>query len=216
MRTHTMRIWSKSLVVLIGCLLLLGTVAVAQSGRKQKKADPQPVIQGVNQPEARTVPEPEVAPEKPKEKPVEKGKAIQISSAMGDMEIPMYYTTAVSDGCLDQLRRELKTAQLSSERNQTRSDAMKAAKESEDLFVVWIELQYSRVGAGSMNGVDVRFTVFEPKTGKQIFFGTGFPRQPQGMPIPPMGGSRDQMALDWAGRDIADQVIRKLGLRSGF
>lgn len=212
-----MRFNPKSSFVIFACLLMLATMVVAQSGRKQKKADPQPQVQGVNNPDARTVPEPEVVPEKPKEKPVEKGKAIQVSSAMGDMEIPMYYTTAVSDGCLDHLRRELKTAQLSSERNQTRSDAMKDAKDSEDLFVVWIELQYSRVGAGSMNGVDVRFTVFEPKTGRQIFFGTGFPRQPQGMPIPPMGGgSRDQMYLDWAGRDIADQVIRKLGLRSGF
>ena len=212
-----MRFNPKSSFVIFACLLMLATMVVAQSGRKQKKADPQPQVQGVNNPDARTVPEPEVVPEKPKEKPVEKGKAIQVSSAMGDMEIPMYYTTAVSDGCLDQLRRELKTAQLSSERNQTRSDAMKDAKDSEDLFVVWIELQYSRMGTGSMNGVDVRFTVFEPKTGRQIFFGTGFPRQPQGMPIPPMGGgSRDQMYLDWAGRDIADQVIRKLGLRSGF
>lgn len=211
-----MRIYSKSLAVLIGCLFLLGTVAAAQSGRKQKKADPQPVVQGVNNPDARTVPEPEVVPDKPKEKPVEKGKAIMISSAMGDMEIPMFYTTAVSDGCLDQLRRELKTVQLSSERNQTRSDAMKAAKESEDLYVVWIELQFDRMGAGSMNGVDVRFTVFEPKTGRQIFFGTGFPRQPQGMPVPPMGGSREQVALDWAGRDIAQQVIKRLGLRSAF
>lgn len=215
MRSHAKPL-AKSLIVLIGCLLLLGSVVLAQSGRKQKKADPQPQVQGVNQPEARTVPEPEVAPDKPKEKPLEKGKAIQVSSAMGDMEIPMFYTTAVSDGCLDQLRRELKTAQLSTERNQTRSDAMKAAKDSEDLFVVWIELQFNRVGAGSMNGVDVRFTIFEPKTGKQIFFGNGFPRQPQGMPVPPMGGTREQMLLDWAGRDIADQVIRKLGLRSGF
>ncbi len=211
-----MRIHAKSLVVLIGCLLVLGAVATGQSGRKQKKADPQPVVQGVNNPDSRTVPEPEVVPDKPKEKPKEKGKAIQISSAMADMQLPMYYADAVRDGCLDQLRRELKTAQLSSERNQTRGDAMKTAKESEDLFVVWIELQYDRYGTGSMNGVDVRFTVFEPKTGKQIFFGSGYPRQPQGMPIPPLGGTRDQMYLDWSGRDIADQVIRKLGLRTGF
>lgn len=211
-----MRFNPKSTVVVLACLLALAAIAVAQSGRKQKKADPQPQVQGVNQPEARTVPEPEVAPEKPKEKELVKGKAIMVSSAMGDMEIPMFYTTAVSDACLDQLRRELKTAQLSSERNQTRSDAMKAAKESEDLFVVWIELQYDRMGAGSMNGVDVRFTIFEPKTGKQIAFGTGFPRQPQGMPVPPIGGSRDQVYLDWAGRDIAQQVIKRLGLRSGF
>ena len=211
-----MRINLKSLAVLIGCLTLLGTVAWAQSGRKQKKADPQPVVQGVNNPDARTVPEPEVSPDKPKDKPVEKGKSLMIASAMGDMEIPMYYTDAVRDGCLDQLRRELKAVQLSSERNQTRGDAMKAAKDSEDLFVVWIELQYDRMGTGSLNGVDVRFTVFEPKTGKQIYFGSGYPRQPQGTSFPPVGGSRQQMYLDWTGRDIADQVIRKLGLRPSF
>lgn len=211
-----MRLNPKSIFVVFVCLLTIVAFAAAQSGRKQKKADPQPQVQGVNNPDARTVPEPEVVPEKPKEKPVEKGKAIMISSALGDMEIPMFYTTAVSDGCLDQLRRELKTVQLSTERNQTRSDAMKAAKDSEDLFVVWIELQVDRMGAGSMNGVDVRFTVFEPKTGRQIFFGTGFPRQPQGMPVPPLGGSREQVYLDWAGRDIAQQVIKRLGLRSAF
>lgn len=211
-----MRFNPKFTVIAFACLLALAAIAAGQSGRKQKKADPQPQVQGVNQPDARTVPEPEIAPEKSKEKSVEKGKAIMISTAMGDMEIPMYYTTAVGDGCLDQLRRELKTAQLSSERNQTRGDAMKAAKESEDLFVVWIELQYDRMGAGSMNGVDVRFTIFEPKTGKQIAFGTGFPRQPQGLPVPPIGGSRDQVYLDWAGRDIAQQVIKRLGLQSGF
>lgn len=211
-----MRFNSKSIVVMFACLLLLATAVAGQSGRKQKKAEPQPAVQGVNQPETRTVPEPEVVPDKPKEKQLEKGKAIMISSAMGDMQIPMYYTSAVSDGCLDQLRRELKTVQLSSERNQTRGDAMKAAKESEDLYVVWIELQYDRMGAGSMNGVDVRFTVFEPKTGKQIAFGTGYPRQPNGVGLPPLGGSREQVYLDWSGRDIADQVIKRLGLRTGF
>ncbi|MBP6823563.1 MAG: hypothetical protein KA368_18580 [Acidobacteria bacterium] len=211
-----MRFNSKSIVVMFACLLLLATAAAGQSGRKQKKAEPQPAVQGVNQPETRTVPEPEVVPDKPKEKQLEKGKAIMVSSAMGDMQIPMYYTSAVSDGCLDQLRRELKTVQLSSERNQTRGEAMKTAKESEDLYVVWIELQYDRMGAGSMNGVDVRFTVFEPKTGKQIAFGTGYPRQPNGVGLPPLGGSREQMYLDWSGRDIADQVIKRLGLRSGF
>lgn len=211
-----MRFNPKSIVVVFACLLLLSAVAVGQSGRKQKKAEPQPQVQGVNQPETRTVPEPEVVPDKPKEKQLEKGKAIMISSAMGDMQIPMYYTSAVSDGCLDQLRRELKTVQLSSERNQHRSDAMKAAKESEDLYVVWIELLYDRMGTGSMNGVDVRFVIFEPKTGKQMAFGTGYPRQPGGMGTPPIGGSREQLYLDWAGRDIADQVIKRLGLRSGF
>ncbi|MEK7833743.1 MAG: hypothetical protein AAB401_21830, partial [Acidobacteriota bacterium] len=119
------------------------------------------------------------------------------------------------DGCLNEFRRELKTIQLSSERNQHRSDAMKAAKEG-DAYVVWIELRYDRMGAGSMNGLDMRYTLFEPKTAKQIAFGSGYPRQPGGLGAPPLGGSRDQVYVDWAGRDIAQQVIKRLGLRSTF
>ena len=208
-----MRIHAKSLVVLFGCLLVLGVVAAGQSGRKQKKADPQPVVQGVNNPDARTVPEPEVVPEKPKE--VEKGKAVMVSSAMPDIEIPGFYADTAREACLNELRREVKTIQLSSERNQHRSDAMKAAKDG-DTFVVWIELLYDRMGAGSMNGLDMRFTVFEPKTGKSIAFGSGYPRQPGGMSSPPLGASRDQVYVDWAGRDIAQQVIKRLGLRGSF
>lgn len=208
-----MRFNLKSLAVMVCCVWLLGAVAAAQSGRKQKKADPQPVVQGVNNPDARTVPEPEVVPEKPKE--VEKGKAVMISSAMTDIEIPGFYADTAREACLNELRREVKTIQLSSERNQHRSDAMKAAKDG-DTFVVWIELIYDRMGAGSMNGLDMRFTVFEPKTGKPIAFGSGYPRQPGGMSAPPIGASRDQMYVDWAGRDIAQQIIKRLGLRGSY
>ncbi len=211
-----MRIHAKSLAMLISCLLVLGAVAAGQSGRKQKKADPQPVVQGVNNPETRTVPEPEVVAEKPKENEKEKGKAIQVSTAMTDIEVPMYYADVAREGCLNELKRELKAIQLSSERNQHRSDAMKAAKESENTYVVWIELVYDRMGMGSMNGLDMRFTVFEPKTGRSVAIGTGYPRQPGGLGAPPLGGSRDQVYVDWAGRDIAQQVIKRLGLRSGF
>ncbi len=211
-----MRLNPKSLFVMLGCLLLLGAVAAGQSGRKQKKADPQPVVQGVNNPETRTVPEPEVVAEKPKEVEKDKGKAIMVSTALTDMQIPMFYADVARDGCLSELKRELKAIQLSSERNQHRSDAMKAAKESDNTYVVWIELLYDRMGMGSMNGLDMRFTIFEPKTGKQVAFGTGYPRSPGGIGAPPVGGSRDQVAIDWAGRDIAQQVIKRLGLRSGF
>lgn len=193
------------------CVLMLGALAFAQSGRKQKKAEVQPPVQGVNQPETRTVAEPEVAPEKPKEK--EKGPAILVSTAMTDLEIPGFYADVAREGCLNEFRRELKTVELRGERNQHRSDAMKAAKEDERTYVVWIELTYDRMGAGSMNGLDMRYTIFEPKTGKIVGTGAGYPRQPSGVGLPPLGGSRDQVYVDWAGRDIAQQVIKRLNLR---
>jgi hypothetical protein len=205
---HNFRFWA----IVLACGFLLGASALAQSGRKQKKAENQPPPQGVNQPETRTVAEPEVTPDKPKEKV--KGPAILVSTAMTDIEIPMYYADTAREGCFNELRRELKAIELRQERNQNRSDAIKSAKEDERTYVVFIELTYDRMGAGSMNGLDMRYTIFEPKTAKVLGTGSGYPRQPGGLGAPPLGGSRDQVYVDWAGRDVAQQVIKRLNLRS--
>ena len=206
---HNWKFWA----IVLACGFLLGAPALAQSGRKQKKAEVQPPPQGVNQPETRTVAEPEVAPEKEKEKEKEKGRAILVSTAMTDIEIPGFYADAAREGCASELRRELKSVELHQERNQHRSDAIKAAKDEDNTYVVYIELTYDRMGAGSMNGLDMRYTIFEPKTAKVVGTGAGYPRQP-GYGVPPIGASRDQVMVEWAGRDIAQQVIKRLNLRS--
>jgi len=206
-----MRLNPRPLVVVFVCLLL-GATALAQSGRKQKKAETQPPVQGVNQPETRTVPEPAAPEEKPKQK--EKGPAILVSTAMTDIEIPMYYADAAREGCVSEFRREVKGIELRQERNQHRGDAIKAAKDDDRTYVVYIELIYDRLGAGSMNGLDMRYTIFEPKTAKVLGVGSGYPRQPSGMGAPPIGATRDQVYVDWAGRDVAQQVIKRLNLRS--
>lgn len=194
------------------CVLMLAVLALAQSGRKQKKAETQPPPQGINQPETRTVAEPEIAPEKPKEK--EKGPAIVVSTSMTDIEVPSYYADTAREGCFNELRRELKVIELRQERNQHRSDAIKMAKDEENTYVVYIELTYDRMGAGSMNGLDMRYTIFGPQTAKVMGTGSGYPRQPNTGGAPPLGASRDQVYVDWAGRDIAQQVIKRLNLRS--
>ena len=210
---HNLKYWAIVLACgLFAACLLLGATALAQSGRKQKKAEEQPPVQGINQPETRTVPEPEVSPDKPKEK--EKGPVVLVSTAMPDIEIPMYYTDAAREGCVNELRREVKSIELHQERNQHRSDAIKAAKDDDRTYVVYIELTYDRMGAGSMNGLDMRYTIFEPKTAKVVGTGSGYPRQPSGMGAPPIGATRDQVYVDWAGRDVAQQVIKRLNLRS--
>ena len=194
------------------CVLMLAVLALAQSGRKQKKAETQPPPQGINQPETRTVAEPEIAPEKPKEK--EKGPAIVVSTSMTDIEVPGFYADTAREGCFNELRRELKVIELRQERNQHRSDAIKMAKEEENTYVVYIELTYDRMGAGSMNGLDMRYTIFGPQTAKVMGTGSGYPRQPNNGGAPPLGASRDQVYVDWAGRDVAQQVIKRLNLRS--
>src|SRR5262249_56833949 len=114
------------------CLLMLAAIASitsGQSGRKQKKPDPQPPIQGVNQPEARTVPEPEVSPDKPKEK--EPQRTVMVSTAMTDIGISSYYPDTARRGCMEEFHRAMHAVDIREARDQHRGDAIKVAKESE-------------------------------------------------------------------------------------
>lgn len=192
------------------CLLALSAIVTGQSGRKQK-ADKQPPIQGVNQPDKRVEPAPQVSPEKPKEKEPE--RTIMVASAMPDMMLPIFYADVARDGCLKELKSTLKSVNLRDASNQTRSDAIKTAKET-DAYVVFMELQSDQLG-GSMGGVDLRYTIFEPKTAKVAGTGSGYPARPSGggpLGLPPVGASRDQVYLDWMGRDVARQVMKRLNL----
>lgn len=194
----------------IGLLMFaaFATLTSGQSGRKQKKSERQPQIQGINQPEARTVPEPEVSPDKPKEK--EPGRSVMVSTAMADIGISSFYPDAARRGCIEEFRSAMRGAQISEERNQHRSDAIKAAKES-DRHVVWMEFQVDQMGA-SNSGFELRYTVFEPKTAKVVGSGYGVPQQPTGpISLPPIGSSRTDVYADWAGRDVARQVMKRLG-----
>ncbi|HEV2664499.1 MAG TPA: hypothetical protein VG324_06295 [Blastocatellia bacterium] len=194
------------------CLLMLAafaTLTSGQSGRKQKKSDPQPPIQGVNQPEARTVPEPEVSPDKPKEK--EPGRSVMVSTAMADIGISSFYPDTSRRGCADEFRSAMRAIQISEESNQHRSDAIKVAKESEGTYVVWMEFQVDQMGT-SRYGFELRYTVFEPKTAKVVGSGYGYPQQPTGpIALPPISAGRTDVYADWAGRDVARQVMKRLG-----
>jgi hypothetical protein len=194
------------------CLLTLAafaTLTSGQSGRKQKKADQQPPVQGVNQPEARTAPEPEVSPDKPKEK--DPGRSVMVSTSMADFGISSFYPDAARRGCIDEMRQAMRTIQISEERNQHRGDAIKVAKESDGTYVVWMELVVDQMGT-SRYGFELRYTVFEPKTAKVVGSGYGIPQQPTGpISLPPIGGSRTDVYVDWAGRDVARQVMKRLG-----
>ena len=203
----------RKLNLLLAALLctLLAVSIGAQSGRKQKKTEQQPPVQGVNRPELRTQPEPEVEAEEKKEEKKEKGPAFLVMSDMGDMNIPMWYTDTARQACVAELADMLKTADVREGRNQTRSDAVKAAKD-DDVYVVYLELTVN--GMGTMGGVDLRYMIYEHKTAKVLGAGSGFPTQPRrNVPLPPIGANRLQVQLDWAGRDVAQQVVSRLGLR---
>jgi len=206
----------RSLFFAVALCALLLSAGFAQSGRKQKKPEPQPPVQGVNQPDARVQPEPQAEPEKDRAKEKERGPTIMIATGWGEIEIPNYYTDVAREACLREFRDVLKgTVELREARNQHRGDAIKAAKEDERTYVVWMELVVDRF-ASTSGGVDLRYTIFEPKTGRVAGSGSGYPRQPSGMSVPPIGASRAQVYLDWMGRDVAQQVMGRLKLRSGY
>jgi hypothetical protein len=205
-------------VVWLACFSV--TLCFAQSGRKEKKSNNQPPPQGVNQPDKRvqnndfggaatsssTDPDAEEKDKDGKPKLQANQKRLIVMSAMPDMNVSLYFADIARQGLLSEARRLVPTLQLSdSGSNQNRADAMKAAKESMS-------------GTGAVNGLDLRFALFEPKTGKQIAMGTGYPRPPSvgGGSIPIGGGSRADIGMDWAARDVAQQVISKLKLRPGF
>ncbi len=202
----------KLLFASLSCLLLLAAIASAQSGRKQKKADPLPPVQGVNQPELRTQPEPEVEVEKEAKKKEGPRRALMIATEMPDIGISSFYPDMARRGCLDEIRDNLKGVILSEASNQTRSDAHKTAKDGDDMHVLWLQFEVDRMTQSSRGGFELRYTIFEPKTGKVLGSGFGYPQQPQTrMPLPPIGSNRPEILADWAGRDVAQQVMRRLG-----
>jgi hypothetical protein len=193
-------------------VILITITGFGQSGRRQKRVEAEPPIQGVNRPETRTQtdPDPEVAEETPRQK----GPGLLLMTGTPDVMIPLFLADAVAQGCVAELRALLKTDHdLREERNQNRSDAIKAAKTEENYFVLLLELEFDRLGT-SRTGVEVRYTLFEPKTAKVVGSGMGFPTQPGGVTsAPPIGANRQQVLLDWVGRDVARQAVRRLGWR---
>jgi hypothetical protein len=206
----------KLIAAVLFCLTLLLPMASAQSGRKQKKAEPQPPVQGVNQPEARTQPEPEVEPEADKQKDKASERSLLVMSALPDIGLSSWYVDTARLACVREIQRLARGLVVREAANQHRSDAIKAAKDDDKTHVVWLELVADGMNS-TMGGLDLRYTIMEPKTGKVVGSGAGYPRQPNsGNPVPPMGASREQMLLDWAGRDVAEQVVNRLKLRSGY
>jgi hypothetical protein len=192
-------------------LLALTALAQGQSGRKQKKADPSPPVQGVNQPELRTQPEPEVQPEA-EEKKKEPPRTLMVMTELPDIGISNFYPDMARRGFVEETRDLIKGIMLREASNQNRSDAMKAAKGSDDTWVVLMEFRVDNMTSSSYGGFELRYSLYEAKTGKMIGSGVGYPQQPRSrVPMPPIGGNRPEILADWAGRDVAYQVLRKLG-----
>ncbi len=201
----------KRYLVVCLSLAMLGGLALAQSGRKQKKSEQQPPVQGVNQPETRVNPEPEEEAPKPRDS----RPGVLIASELGDLSMPMYLADIAREACIAELR-EARVPNVEGAKNQNRSDAIKAAKDG-GLYVVHLELQPSSMSSSSQRvEFDLRYTLLEPKTAKVINSGAGYAAQSNRVPVPQGGGlGYEQRQIELQGRDAGRKVLKFLSDREG-
>jgi hypothetical protein len=191
------------LMVVVALIALTASVALGQSGRKSKKAETQPPIQGVNQPDTRVVPEPEAQTAKPKEKPL----TILIASDMADLMGASFYADIARQACVAELR-ENRALDIQEQKDANRAEASKRAKQDE-IFVVHLELRTSAFASSSAgSSFDLLFTIYEPKTGKVAGSGSGYPSQGARMPIPSGGYGYEQRNVEMMGRDAARKALK--------
>ncbi len=193
-------------------LSLPGSPGLGQSGRKQKRPEAQPPVQGVNQPETRVTPEPEVEAPKPKDT----RPGVLVASDLTDIGIPNFYTDIARQACIVELR-DANLPDISEARDQNRSDATKKAKESE-IYVVLLELRVDTMTSSSSGrySFELRYTLYEPKTGKVINSGAGYPaRLDSRSPNPPGAHDYDQRQVELMGRDAGRKAAKFIGERAG-
>jgi hypothetical protein len=188
-------------------LVLLGSATFAQSGRKQKKAPELPPVQGVPapsktpEPPQPDIPEPDPEKEKDKEKQKASAKGIILGTDWADMNVSMGMADYVRRACHAELSRVARGLEIRNTGSMSRSDAIKMAKDEDRFYVVAIEFQ----SFGSQ--YEVRYTIYEPKTAKPMGVGSA--------PIyTDSYGRASYYSFERAGRDIAQQLIRRLDLRS--
>jgi hypothetical protein len=139
--------------------------------------------------------------EKEKEKARASAKGIILGTDWADMNVSMGMADYVRRACHSELTRIVRGLEIRNTGNMSRSDAIKMAKDEDRFYVVAIEFQTF----GSQ--YEVRYTIYEPKTAKPIGLGSA--------PIfADNTGRISYWSFERAGRDIAQQLVRRLDLRS--
>lgn len=198
--------------VIACCLLMLAVAAVAfgQSGRKQKKSDPLPPVQGVPESKTKEAPPEPAVPEETEKKPAQIKLRLVIGSDSGGFDTSMYSMNVARQACVDELRREAgRDVNIQDGGTMHRSDVMKAAKDTDQTYGVYLEARTFM----SSSQAELSYTVFAPKTGKVSSIGSGSPVQYNNRsPRPPIAMSRVDYEWELCGRDAARQIIGKLHL----
>lgn len=187
-------------------VLLLTTFAFAQSGRKQKKAPDLPPVQGVPapsktpEPPQPDVPDPDPEKEKEKEKARANAKGIILGTDWADMNASMGVADFVRQSVRAELTRAIRGLEVRDTGRMNRSDAIKMAKDEDRFYTVAMEFRF--IG----QQYEVQYIIYEPKTAKTMGVGSAW------IPMDGMGRT-SAWSYQRAGRDIAQQLIQRLGLQ---
>jgi len=211
-RDWTGRVTVKKALTGIAVIVVLGSFALAQSGRKppQQPKSPDPLPQKQD--------EPPIA--QPSNKPSSSQIPVKVIWHLPNIGTSSIYSEIVEDGCLERLSQSNAIKAIAG-REMNRKEAIDAAKASPDSYVLWFELDVDAIDAQrSMGSVPpqylyVKFEVFTPVTGKTRTSGHVYQRSrgAVGMPLPgPQTGSSADYSLRYAGREMADRLLDALSL----
>ncbi len=208
------------LLVGVFMVLSLATAMPAQSGRKPPKKDdaPAPV-----QPPANA--EPVTLP--PTAKPEVAKIPIRLMSYWLGADSG-YYQNVVVDSCIKRLNEAGDVTASESRADASRQEAIDYAKNSKEIYALWIELVLDHQAiryesSANRNDTRINFYLYEPVTGKQKTWGSVHlrPYQPGadaggvGLPLPTSSRVPIQYLLQQAGHDLADRVLSALNHQPG-
>lgn len=189
-------------------VLLCAFTASAQSGRRQKQPAPAAPV-------PTPTPEPTPVPKKVNEE-ADVFLLVAADRSGSFSSIPITFYDAVVRGCSERMRRVSTVAVEVAQRDLTRGEAIKKAKDDAS-YVVLLTLAYDAM-ARSQDDIVVEFVVFMPETAKVLTTGRSYlnsnragpliVNQPSRLP----GGLYKEELFRLAGEDAANRILKKMNL----
>ena len=128
----------------------------------------------------------------------------------------MYHTTA-QRACADRLRLRSSGQVDIAQRDLSRGEAIKKAKESSNTYVVLLTLNLDEM-ASSWDELEIQFVVFTPSTAKVLISGRNYVNGGRQGPVVvgpttrlPAQVFREQWVRQ-AAEDVADRILKKMNL----
>jgi hypothetical protein len=192
-------------------LIVLCAIAVqAQSGRRQTKHPPAAPVQTPS-------PEPSPSPKKDEKEP-ELMFLVAADRSSTFESIPFTFYEAAVRGCADRLRAGSSAAVDASQRDISRSEAIKKAKAETITYVVLLSLSFDRIGRMRQTYDDLilDFVVFAPGTAKVVTTGRSYMNSNRAGPVVvgrrTPGGIFREEAVRLAGEDAGNRILKALHL----